>query len=94
MNPWINYHHLFYFMTIAETGSISGAAEKLLLGQPTLSAQLKQLEECGALESVKAASEIFSPVSGEVLEKNSEVEESPNLINSSCYKKGTRNSKK
>jgi LysR family transcriptional regulator, transcriptional activator of nhaA len=43
--PWINYHHLFYFMTIAESGSISKAAEALLLGQPTLSAQLKQFEE-------------------------------------------------
>jgi LysR family transcriptional activator of nhaA len=42
---WLNYHHLFYFMTIAELNSISKAAEKLLLGQPTLSAQLKQFEE-------------------------------------------------
>lgn len=45
MKPWINYHHLYYFMTIAESGSISRAAEKLLLGQPTLSAQLKQFED-------------------------------------------------
>ncbi|MBU6376060.1 MAG: LysR family transcriptional regulator [Bdellovibrionales bacterium] len=45
MNPWINYHHLFYFKTIAEEGSVSKAAEKLRLGQPTLSAQLKQFEE-------------------------------------------------
>lgn len=45
MNPWINYHHLYYFKTIAEEGSISRAAEKLLIGQPTLSAQLKQFED-------------------------------------------------
>ncbi|MAV90963.1 MAG: LysR family transcriptional regulator [Bdellovibrionaceae bacterium] len=45
MTPWINYHHLFYFKTIAEEGSVSKAAEKLKLGQPTLSAQLKQFEE-------------------------------------------------
>jgi LysR family transcriptional activator of nhaA len=45
MNHWINYHHLFYFKTIAEEGSVSKAAEKLRLGQPTLSAQLKQFEE-------------------------------------------------
>jgi len=42
---WLNYHHLYYFMTIAEANSISKAADKLLLGQPTLSAQLKQFEE-------------------------------------------------
>lgn len=45
MNPWINFHHLFYFKTIAEEGSVSKAAVKLRLGQPTLSAQLKQFEE-------------------------------------------------
>jgi LysR family transcriptional activator of nhaA len=41
----MNYHHLFYFKTIAEEGSVSKAADKLRLGQPTLSAQLKQFEE-------------------------------------------------
>jgi LysR family transcriptional activator of nhaA len=45
MGPWINYHHLFYFKTIAEEGTVSKAAEKLRLGQPTLSAQLKQFED-------------------------------------------------
>jgi LysR family transcriptional activator of nhaA len=45
MNPWINYHHLFYFKTIAEEASVSRAAEKLRIGQPTLSAQLKQFED-------------------------------------------------
>lgn len=45
MNQWINYHHLFYFKTIAEEGTVSKAAEKLRLGQPTLSAQLKNFED-------------------------------------------------
>lgn len=45
MSPWINYHHLFYFKTIAEEGSVSKAAAKLRIGQPTLSAQLKQFED-------------------------------------------------
>lgn len=44
-NGWLNYHHLYYFRTIATEGSIARAAEKLRLGQPTLSAQLKQLED-------------------------------------------------
>ena len=45
MNHWINYHHLNYFRVIALEGSISKAAVKLKIGQPTLSAQLKQFEE-------------------------------------------------
>lgn len=42
---WLNYHHLHYFWIIATEGSIARASEKLKLGQPALSAQLKQLEE-------------------------------------------------
>lgn len=45
MSAWLNYHHLFYFKTIAEEGSVSKAAVKLRVGQPTLSAQLKQFED-------------------------------------------------
>lgn len=45
MTTWINYHHLFYFKTIAEEGSVSKAAQKLRIGQPSLSAQLKILED-------------------------------------------------
>lgn len=40
-----NYHHLYYFKVIATEGSISKAAHKLRLGQPTLSMQLKQFED-------------------------------------------------
>lgn len=42
---WLNYHHLYYFRTIATEGGIARAAEKLRIGQPTLSTQLKLLEE-------------------------------------------------
>lgn len=41
----INYHHLFLFYTIAQEGSIAKAGKKLLLAQPTLSMQLRQLEK-------------------------------------------------
>lgn len=50
--------------------------------------QISVIEECGALESVKAASELYSPVSGTVTEKNSAVEENPGTINKSCYEDG------
>ena len=45
MNHWIHDHHLFYIKTIAEEGTVSKAAEKLCLGQPTLSPHLKQFED-------------------------------------------------
>jgi len=55
---------------------------------PDVGAEYAQMDECGALESVKAASELFCPVSGKVLEKNIAVEGSPGLINTSCYDQG------
>jgi LysR family transcriptional regulator, transcriptional activator of nhaA len=42
---WLNYHHLFYFWTVCKEGSVSRAAEKLRLAQPTISGQLKVLED-------------------------------------------------
>lgn len=41
---WMNLNHLRYFMTIAEEGTLSAASQKLSVGQPALSAQLKQFE--------------------------------------------------
>ena len=45
-------------------------------------------EQLAVVESVKAASEVYSPVSGKVVEVNSELEESPESINSSPYDDG------
>ncbi len=42
---WLNYHHLLYFWTVAREGSITKACDKLMLAQPTISGQLRKLEE-------------------------------------------------
>jgi LysR family transcriptional regulator, transcriptional activator of nhaA len=42
---WLNYHHLLYFYSVAKEGSVTAAALKLHLSQPTLSGQVRQLEE-------------------------------------------------
>lgn len=55
---------------------------------PDVGTDILKKGECGALESVKAASELYCPVSGRVIEKNIAVEETPALINQSCYEKG------
>jgi LysR family transcriptional activator of nhaA len=46
MNPsTLNYHHLLYFWAVAKEGSLRRAGEVLHVSQPSISAQLKQLEE-------------------------------------------------
>src|SRR5262245_34061693 len=42
---WLNYHHLLYFWTVARLGSVARATEELYLAQPTISAQIRALEE-------------------------------------------------
>lgn len=42
---WLNYHHLFYFHTVVREGGVAAAARKLRLSHPTVSTQLRQLEE-------------------------------------------------
>lgn len=42
---WLNYHHLLYFWTVARLGSVTRATEELYLAQPTISAQIRALEE-------------------------------------------------
>lgn len=42
---WLNYHHLLYFWTVVREGGVSKAATKLRLSQPTISAQVRMLEE-------------------------------------------------
>jgi LysR family transcriptional activator of nhaA len=42
---WLNYHHLLYFWTVAREGSVTRASQLLHLAQPTVSGQLKALEE-------------------------------------------------
>lgn len=41
---WLNYHHLLYFWMVSREGTISRAAEKLHIGQPAISTQIRSLE--------------------------------------------------
>lgn len=43
-DEWLNYHHLRYFHAVAREGSVSRAAERLRVSQPSICAQVKQLE--------------------------------------------------
>ena len=55
---------------------------------PEVGCELAAGDTLGSVESVKAVSEIFLPVSGEILEVNTELEDAPELVNESCYDKG------
>ena len=52
---------------------------------PEVDDELEKGEEFGAVESVKAASDLYSPVSGTVIEINEELEAAPELLNQDAF---------
>jgi len=55
---------------------------------PQVGTQLEAGDELGSIESVKAVSELFSPVSGEVVEVNEALTDKPELVNTDPYGDG------
>lgn len=59
--------------------------DMVFVESPQVGRKLKQSEECGVVESVKAASDIYAPVSGEVVAVNGELDDAPQGINENAY---------
>ena len=55
---------------------------------PEVGKKVKAGEACAVVESVKTASDIYSPVSGEIIESNKAVVDNPALVNSEPYAAG------
>lgn len=55
---------------------------------PQIGTQLEFHQSIGVIESVKAVSDVYSPVSGEVIELNEKLNDSPELVNQDPYGKG------
>ncbi len=62
--------------------------ELVFVELPAEGDNLSQGDAVGVVESVKAASDIFAPVGGEVTAINSNLEDSPDLVNNDCYGDG------
>jgi len=77
---------------LIRVGITAYAVEQLgdvtLIDLPPTGSDLQGQERFGDIESVKTVSEIFAPVSGEVMEVNTALEESPELVNEGPYEQG------
>ena len=62
--------------------------EIVFMDLPEVGRKVKQMESIGTVESVKAVSEIYTPISGEIIEVNTELNEKPELVNQDPYGKG------
>jgi glycine cleavage system H protein len=82
-HEWVNVEN-----GIATIGITNHAQEQLgdvvFIELPAIGKKVEQNAEAAVVESVKAASEVYAPVSGEVVEVNKELEGDPALVNRSA----------
>lgn len=77
---------------LAVVGITDFAQEQLgdivYISLPEIGTQVTQFQQFGEIESVKAVSDLYSPISGEVVERNERLIDEPELVNLSPYGEG------
>ena len=86
-HEWVNIEDDTATVGITEYAQ-SALGDITFIELPAVDNEVEQFEQFVSIESVKAASDIFSPISGRVIDVNSDLESDPGLINKSCYDKG------
>ena len=86
-HEWVNIEDNMATMCITEYAQ-SALGDITFIELPELETEVDQFEHFVSVESVKAASDIYAPMSGKVVEVNERLEGDPELINKSCYTKG------
>ncbi len=83
-HEWVKVQDGFAYIGITDYAQES-LGEIVFVELPEEESSLEAGEELGAIESVKAASDILSPVTGIIVEVNDELEDSPELLNEDPY---------
>ena len=83
-HEWIKVDGEYGFIGITDHAQ-QAMGSIVYVDMPEVNDEVEKDEEFGAVESVKAASELISPVSGEVVEVNEDLGDAPELINKDAY---------
>lgn len=86
-HEWINVEDNVGTMGITEHAQ-HALGDVTYVELPDEETEVEQFEQFVSVESVKAASDIYAPLSGRVIEINRDLEDNPALINKDCYGKG------
>ena len=68
--------------------AVASLGDVVFLDLPSPNVELTQFEKVGEIESVKAVSDIYSPINGRVIERNDRAMENPEIVNESPYGSG------
>lgn len=83
-HEWVKVEDAFAYVGITDYAQES-LGEIVFIELPEVDEEIEQGAEFSAIESVKAASDIVSPVTGTIVEVNEDLEDSPELINEDAY---------
>ena len=86
-HEWVNIEGNTATVGISEYAQ-SSLGDITFIELPGVDDEVEQFGDFASIESVKAASDIFSPITGKIIEVNANLEADPGLINRSCYHKG------
>ena len=86
-HEWVRIDGSAATMGISDHAQVS-LGDITFIELPQAGKEVKQFAAVANIESVKAASDIYSPLSGKVVEANEALSSSPDLINGSCYADG------
>jgi glycine cleavage system H protein len=88
-HEWILVDDINSTATIGITDYAQGElGDIVFIELPDINDEVKQMESFGTIEAVKAVSDLFSPVSGVIVEVNTVLQDQPELINQDPYDKG------
>lgn len=83
-HEWVKIDGEFAYVGISDYAQ-HALGNIVYVDMPEVGDEVAQGEEFGAVESVKAASDLISPISGEVVEINEALEDAPELVNEDAY---------
>ena len=86
-HEWININDSLGTIGITDFAQ-SELGDIVFVELPNIGDKIVQNDVFTTIEAVKTLADLFSPVSGEIIEVNDELENSPEMINSDCYKDG------
>ena len=79
-HEWISMDGSIGTVGISEYAQVQ-LGDVVFVEVPEIGMDYKKGEEAAVVESVKAASEVFAPIDGEIVEANSKLEEDPSIVN-------------
>ena len=86
-HEWISMDGSIGTVGISEYAQVQ-LGDVVFVEVPEIGMNYKKGEEVAVVESVKAASEVYAPVDGEIVEANSALEEDPSIVNSDAEGRG------